>query len=282
MRQVRKLASDLRWRLKPIRWAGKAMYGIGDIGRRSRTALPTPPIVAGALHEQLVRDGYAKLSRSIMPSEIDLTALNGAAAGRSFVDVSDRFPDAFADVFSRVVNDPEIAGLVMRYFDGRPWLWNAALNYSDPSRGLTDSQMWHFDYGDVRQLHIMVYFSDVGPASGPFTFLEGALSDRIKRHPLLIERLADADLAAYGISPAEQATRLFGKRGDVFLSDPGRLLHQGARCETSRLVMFISFTTPAPMSKGGRATMSAGKRAALVQARQQNRVDGSLPDHVLA
>lgn len=284
MNRVRKLASTLRWRLKPVRWAGKAVYGIGDIGRRglSLRQLPKRDAAITPLYEQFERDGYAKLPRSIMPPDIDLASLSGVAAGQSFIDVSSRFPDAMADVFSRVVNDPELSAVVLRYFNGRPWLWNAALNYSDPSRGLTDSQMWHFDYGDVRQLHIMVYFSDVGPTSGPFTFLRSELSDRIRRHPLLIERLTDADLAAdYGISLPEQATRLFGTRGDVFLNDPGRLLHQGARCETSRLVLFISFTTPAPMSKGGRAVMPPDRRAALVRARQAGCVAGSLPDHVL-
>jgi hypothetical protein len=47
-------------------------------------------------------------------------------------------------------------------------------------------------------------------------------------------------------------------------------------------VMFISFTTPAPMSKGGKSVMSPATRAALLRARRAGRVAGAMPDHVLA
>jgi len=284
MGRARKLASDIRWRLKPIRWAGKLARRIGRSAARRR-AVPAPvPLDAAttALYEQFDRQAYLQLPWRLELPQIDLTELSGLAAGKSFVDISDRYPEAVAGAFADVVNNPQIAAIVNRYFDGEPWLWNAALNYSDPSRQLTDSQMWHFDYGDVRQVHILVYFSDVQPASGPFTFLKTELSDQVSRHPLFIERLTDAELAAdYGIDAPAQATKLCGLRGDVFLSDPGRLLHQGARCETPRLVMFISFTTPTPMSKGGRSVMSDASRAALIRARQSRRVAGALPDHVL-
>ena len=286
MGRIRKLASDIKWRLKPVRWAGKALYGVAGLarlGRRPRAArgVPHPTMAALQLHERLVREGYVKLPHRVPVPELDLGSLAGSAAGKSFIDVWDRFPEAAGDVFSRIVNDPELSAIVLRYFNGRPWLWHAGLNYSDPSQGLTDSQMWHFDYGDLRQLHIMVYLSKVDVNCGPFTFLRSELSDRVKRHPLLIERLTDADMGdRYGIKLPGQATQLTGEPGDVFLNDPGRLMHQGARCSQPRLVMFISFTTPAPMSKGGSSTMSRERRASLVRARQAGAAAGSLPDDV--
>lgn len=284
MRKIRKLLSDARWRLKPVRWAGRMTRRIARMGRWRNVAMP--PSLSSApsdMDRRLERHGYLKLPFKLLPPEIDLGSLAGIASGTSFVDISDRFPEAFAEVFGQVVNHPEIASLVMRYFGGDPWLWNAALNYSDPSRELTDSQLWHFDYGDVRQLHAMVYFSDVTDQSGPFTFLDGELSDRVARHPFIIERLTDADLArTYGIRASEQATRLCGQRGEIFLSDPGRLLHQGARCETPRLVMFISFTTPTPMSGGGGSVMSKRKRQALARAHGADCAAGSLPVAVMA
>lgn len=214
---------------------------------------------------------------------IALAPLAGTAKGQSFIDVTAQYPELVSRVFADVVNDPVLSGVINGYFDGNPWLWNVALNYSDPSERLSDSQMWHFDYGDVRQLHFMIYFTDVDNQSGPFTFLDVELSDTIERHPLLIERLTDEDLkTGYAIEPQAQAIRLCGKRGDVFLNDPGRLLHQGARCVKPRLVLFISFTTPTPMSKGGNRTISKDMRKKLVVARQAGRINSDVGDHAIA
>lgn len=278
---MKKLASTLRWRLKPVRWMGKAANSLG-YARRRRSYRAGALGAAAALDRDLAQMGYAKLARSFDLPEIDLAELKGLAKGKSFVDVSDRHPRIAEDVFSRIVNDPELAGTILRYFDGEPWLWNVGLNYSDPSQGQTDSQLWHFDYGDVRQLHILVYFSNIDATSGPFTFLEAPISNRVARHPLLIERRTDEQLrTGYAIDIPGDVTQLVGKRGDVFLNDPGRLMHQGARCEKPRLVMFVSFTTPAPMSKGGHATISREARARLIAARENGRGEGALPSHML-
>lgn len=278
---VRNVASTVRWRLKPLRWAGKGFYQLRHFAQGRRGYGDTPADSAGReLFQQMEQLGFAKLDRKLAVADIDLAPLAGAAGGKSFVDILDRYPEETAAAFAQVVNDPEIGSFIMRYFGGNPWLWNVALNYSDVSKGLTDSQLWHFDYGDVRQLHALVYFSDVGERAGPFTFIEKPLSTKVPRHPLLIERLNDSDLTPHGLDAERDRTRLCGQRGDVFFNDPGVLLHQGARCETPRLVLFISFTTPAPMSRGGRSTISSSARKFLVKRRGENR-QGGLPDEVL-
>ncbi len=89
----------------------------------------------------------------------------------------------------------------------------------------------------------------------------------INRHPVVIERFSDGDLAQdYGIDTGKSAQKLFGARGDAFTSDPGRLLHQGARCSTPRLVMFITFTSRAPMSYGRPLTIAGDERRRLGRA----------------
>ena len=278
---IRSMVTTLRWRLKPVRWAGKWVGALTHVSRQTDQRQPTAAN-SPALLDELRQYGHAKYSEPFDVPQVDVAALAGSAKGAAFADVTTKHPDLVAQDFANIVNDPILSNVINGYFDGDPWLWNVALNYSDPSNTLSDSQMWHFDYGDVTQLHFMVYFSDVDETSGPFTFLDAALSDKVDRHPLIIERLTDDDLAQrYDIEAQSQAIRLTGKRGDVFLNDPGRLLHQGARCAKPRLVMFVSFTTPTPMSKGGKRTISRDMRAKLVEARQAGRAGSAIADHVI-
>lgn len=259
------MARFLRWRLKPVRWAEKGINTLADLPRRGRATAALPP--ASPLSEAMDRDGYAKLDRTIDIPVLDTAALAGTAQGAAFIDVTPRYREAVTTAFLDLLADPATAGMIMRYFNGRPWLWNVALNYSEAMDAATDSQLWHFDYGDTRQLHLLVYFSDVTEQSGPFTFLPAPCSDRVVRHPLVIERFTDEDLARkFAIDATTSTIRLTGRKGEVFASDPGRLLHQGARCALPRLVMFVSFTTPAPMSRGGRATISPAERQRLGRA----------------
>jgi hypothetical protein len=100
------------------------------------------------------------------------------------------------------------------------------------------------------------------------------LSRQVPRSSYQIERFTDESLrSACGIDPAE-AVRLVGKRGDLFLADPGVLLHQGARCEKPRLVLFMTFTTTTPMSRGGSKTLSDTQRRDLYDHYQRRPAAG--------
>lgn len=274
---IHDVASFVRWRLKPNRWAVKGANLIADLPHRmasdDRAAVHPSPL-AGRLRAE----GYLALDPIANLPQIDLEAHAGEARGASFVDIR----PAHREVIDRVAIDllakPAVGAMIVDYFDGRPWLWNIALNFSEPSDKLQDSQLWHFDYGDSRQLHLVVNFTDVNEDSGPFTFLPRPISDKVTRHPFVIERKTDADLKAeHDIDAAAHVTRLTGKRGEVFVNDPGVLMHQGARCRTNRLVMFVTFTGRAPMSKGGRATVDAADRAALGLMYATAAPDGPLP-----
>lgn len=270
-----KMASYLRWRVKANRWAAKAIHTLTDLPSRiSEQKTPSPP---SALLDMLVTDGYGKLPNRIDAPAIDLTRYAGRAKGKAFIDIADDHRDAVEEAFVKLLANDDIAAMIHGYFDGRPWLWNVALNYSEPSDGLTDSQLWHFDYGDVRQLHLLAYFSDVSEASGPFTFLKVGESNRVTRHPLIVERMTDEELARrFDIDTRSAQVRLTGERGDVFVCDPGRLMHQGARCSTTRLVMFATFTSRAPMAKGQKATMKRDFRDRLAATYQQTCPNGLL------
>lgn len=265
---LRKIASFLRWRLKPKRWAVKGVHTMLDLpGRIMETPAPPPP---SPLLDMLMADGYGRLPRLLSVPEIDLAPYAGKAKDKAFIDIAANHIDLFEKAFVELLDDPDTEAMIHGYFDGRPWLWDASLNYSEPRDGFTDSQLWHFDYGDRRQLHLMAYFSDVGLENGPFTFLKTAESDRVERHPFVIERMTDEDLAKnFGIDAQAKQVRLTGKRGEIFVNDPGRLMHQGARCRSTRLVMFVTFTSRAPMSKGGKSAIRPDVRERLAGAYQR-------------
>lgn len=263
--RLRKSYTYLRWTLKAPRYAGKMARSA--FGRRGLTAEPgTPSLPDNTLYDGLLQTGFARhpQSRFNLP-EVDVGALAGKARGMPFFNALPENWERFKPLICDLLRDPLISDTLLRYFDGRPWLWNVALNYSDPSEGEQESQLWHFDYGDVRQLHTMLYFSDVDADSGPFTFFPAEISDHVPRSSLEIERFTDEHLRAHlAIDPASPV-RLIGKRGDCFVNDPGRTLHQGARCKKPRLVLFLTFTTPTPMSLGGSRTLQARQRQDLLR-----------------
>jgi hypothetical protein len=264
--QLRSVASFVRWRLKPVRWSGKLLGQLQQLPQRPH-AQSERKANGFRAYAELSGNGYTKFATGLSLPQIDVARFAGRASGKAFVDVGQDFPDQLAEAFVKIMSFPGVQETVLDYFDGCPRLWNVALNYSDVSDQASESQLWHFDYGDTKQLHFMVYFTNVELDCGPFTFFDATTSAQVTRHPLVIERLTDNDLSRnYGINVSQRSIRLVGARGDVFAADPGRILHQGARCSKPRLVMFITFTTPAPMSRGGRTTMSNAQRVSLWNA----------------
>lgn len=249
-------ASFVRWDLKVTRFLEFQLNRILNFRKAFNKKIAFSP---NYILDEMENNGFCKLNESIYVPEIDFSSLKNASGGAAFVDVSARYEQEVLQVFEAVMQVDGVEDTVCGYFGGRPWLWNIALNYSDPcEEGAEEtSQLWHFDYGDRRQLHMMIYFSDVTEKSGPFTFLPMQYSQRIGRSIWRIERFTDDSLKKTNEIDAEaQRVCLTGKRGDVYLADPGKLLHQGARSHLPRLVMFITFTSLMPMSKGGRSTMS--------------------------
>lgn len=261
----------LRWKLKLPRYLGK-FFRSALRGARRTVAPGLPTDCVNRLYATFQETGYAAVpgARFKLP-DVDLKALAGKCKDDTFYNVLDPHWEALKPLVCEVLADREITDCIVRYFDGQPWLWNVALNYSEPLDRVQDSQLWHFDYGDTKQMHLMLYFSDVDRSSGPFTFFPAAVSARVRRSKFVIERFTDADLAdQFGIDAA-QTIRLIGDRESAFIADPGRVLHQGARCMTPRLVLFLSFTTQTPMSLGGSKTLPAPMRRDLYQHYKQNR-----------
>lgn len=258
---------ELRWRLKPIRWAGKLYRVIARWRPNRNNGNKNYKIKEIEIYESMLNLGYYEFKDLVVTGEIDLSKLTHSSSRVPFTNITSNYEKIVIDTFVRLLDISGVQASLNAYFNGAPRLWNVALNYSLPSEELTESQMWHFDYGDTKQQHFMIYFSDVDHDSGPFTFLPLKISEKIKRNILLIERLTNDDLnEKYNIPIDQSQIKLVGVRGKIYTADPGRLLHQGARCRKSRLVMFVTFTTENPMSDGGDNLMSTDFRRKLEHA----------------
>ena len=60
-------------------------------------------------------------------------------------------------------------------------------------------------------------------------------------------------MTKYKISPKNKVQAV-GEVGSLFSVDPGVLMHQGARCEIERTVLFITVTSTTPYDPGRKIT----------------------------
>lgn len=265
--KTKRIISFLRWELKAVRNVNKFIKKI------RLKPLRHPKKEQGKsseIYHDFVSNYSLKLKHKIDHVNISLDPLVGRAEGRAFVDIGREYSIERADIFTTLMAMPDVEKLIMQYFDDEPWLWNVAINYSDVAKGENTSQLWHFDYGDTKQMHFMVYLSEVRDESGPFTYLPINFSKKIKRRFWSIERYTDEHVSQELTQNVDQCKKtLTGLKGDVWVVDPGILMHQGARCEVPRLVCFVSFTTQTPMSNGGKLTLSNEDRTSIWQSYQK-------------
>jgi hypothetical protein len=272
---MKNILSFLRWNLKITR----KFEGLLNYIKNSSKIFNYKKIHFSSNHiiNEFKLKAFLKLENKLEVPKINLKNLLGKAKDKAFVDIINDYKTEVSDVFISLMKIPGLEDAIAGYFNGKPWLWNCALNYSDPSKAQTSSKMWHFDYGDKKQMHLMIYISDVHLESGPFTFLPLDISKKVKRNLFTIERYTDESLLTVkGVDGIKCQTKLVGDKGDVFIADPGKLMHQGARASKPRLVMFVTFTSPAPTSTGGDSTMSQIFRKELWNKYQLNHSEGKL------
>lgn len=272
--QLEKLFKSLayfRWNFKPIRWLGKFARAVRSFKFKNDKYFFHQNSIKQSNKSQLVsslRDNaYVMLDSPVDLPSITLDNFNdyNFKGGQSFYDVKGKYWEDIKNYVTQVFLDETFTTLICSHFKKEPRLWNIALNLSRPTDGLLDSQYWHFDYGDTQQLHFMIYFSNIDNESGPFTFLPLKESLKIPRSFFMIERFSDSNLTKHGTS-VDSAVRATGKRGDIYIADPGKLMHQGARCQKDRLVLFISITTQSPMSKAKDSTIDDDLRKSLLDS----------------
>lgn len=137
-----------------------------------------------------------------------------------------------------------VLSAVSNYFGTIPILSNVSLLWSPPNDTEIKSQKYHFDAEDFRQLKIFVNISEVTPDTGPFTFLNAELSDKVRHSTGYVggkhTRLEDDPVA--NLVDDEQQLTVTGPTGAGIIVDTSRCLHFGSRGNTKeRLVLLVHF-----------------------------------------
>lgn len=143
-------------------------------------------------------------------------------------------------LMSFVISRP-IVEMTTRYFGRVPLLTAVSLWWSRPNDTLQQSQLFHCDGEDARQLKFMFFVSEVTADHGPFTLLPGGASDRIKAaRRIVANKVEDSEIEAHG--EMENCITLTGQPGEGACIDTCRCLHYGSRGNTkARLVLMLRF-----------------------------------------
>lgn len=134
-----------------------------------------------------------------------------------------------------------IIDLATRYFGRVPLLTSMSVWWSPPNDSMQQSQLYHCDGEDARQLKFFFNVTDVTEEQGPFTLLPGGISDRIRAAKGIVARkVRDEEIEEF--DGDRQKLVLTGKAGEGACVDTCRCLHYGSRGNSKpRIVMMLRF-----------------------------------------
>ena len=145
---------------------------------------------------------------------------------------------------------PCLFDMMAEYIGELPALSNVALVFTQPTQERIGPQLFHRDRNARRQLHLIMPIWPVTPESGPFTLLPANLSDKVVRAMDNDEsRIPDALMFEH--CSREELIPLAGDPGDVFLCNPGKCFHYGARATCRpRLMLIANVSSPFEGAEG--------------------------------
>lgn len=143
--------------------------------------------------------------------------------------------------------EPRLLAAASAYLGEFPLLTKIAFWHSQGTDSAPDnSQLYHCDHEDARQLKVFVYVSDVDETAGPLTVVPAEVSETIRRALgyTCFTKLADERVDP--LIPPGTETMLLGPSGTMVLLDTSRLLHFGSRvASTDRyavMIQYLSYT----------------------------------------
>jgi hypothetical protein len=245
MAWLKQVATFVRWRFVPVRYAGK----LARMARkRERATFRTPKA------NQLETDGHAvgpTISPNMLAAIRDIfvpraektVPMNNGHPFKNLVQVDDFSPE---NPLMQYAFSAEILDVADDYFGGRFIIDSIQVLYSWPTGNrVAESQMWHRDYGDSRTLHCVAYLNDVRSAvDGPFVFVDKHDTKRIRAAPL-IRRISDTQFERE-LGDGGTLRTFTGKSGEAVFIDPSACYHYGSRCKTGRLAIFVTFFSDTP------------------------------------
>jgi hypothetical protein len=213
--------------------------------RKLAIALPADQQLQ-TLADQLNRDGFC-----ILDGMIDMSLLQavGAAGEQKYLRSAEAGRTQHVqhkDFWTRLLDEDKVDGtlptdnpfvafalqqnvltLLAKAYGEIPLLDDVLLTLSRPTgKALALSQLWHRDYDDSRTIKMFIYLTDVrGRDDGPFTFLDGPVSDRLGSN--FRSRRDDEEVDAK-LRPGE-LREMVAPRFSVFMVETSRCLHMGSR-----------------------------------------------------
>jgi hypothetical protein len=136
-----------------------------------------------------------------------------------------------------------VVDLATAYMGAVPVLSSARLWWTPPNDSVQQSQLYHSDGEDDRQLKFFFNLFDVTEDAGPLTFLPADVSAQVRRRLGYVSgKLDDETIAA--AAGSLDPVRATGPAGSGVALDTSRCLHYGSRRNTvGRLVLMFQFTS---------------------------------------
>lgn len=247
----------------PRRFANPVIRGLKHLHnpaeKAERTRAATELGAPDDAGRQLARDGYVTFPRETFPALKHALAEHTArlAALVAGAEADNLNKTANKDFLTTLLHNeqfyqlPEflefaisrpILELTARYFGRVPLLTAVSLWWSPPNASVKQSQLFHCDGEDERQLKFLFNITEVTPESGPFTLIPAGMSEHIRttRNVVAGDKVADKVIDAAGAVP--DCVTMTGAPGDGACVDTCRLLHFGSRGNsTTRVVLMLRF-----------------------------------------
>ncbi len=244
----------------PRRLANPVMRGLKHMCNPSETVKRTriareigPPDEAG---RALARDGYVTFARDTFPhlqralakygdklqaviADAEKRSLN-ATANKTFLitvlrdEAFYEFPEILEFAISRPVLE-----MTTRYFGRSPVLTAVSLWWNPPNTTLQQSQLFHCDGEDARQLKFLFNVTEVTPESGPFTLIPAGMSEHIRTNNNVVAGKKVEDRVVEAAGGMSECVTVTGAPGEGACVDACRLLHYGSRGNTRTRVMLM-------------------------------------------
>lgn len=152
--------------------------------------------------------------------------------------------------FFRFALDPHLISAISRYLGAVPVLWRIEYwhaNKSTQKQDLFGSQLFHCDDGDLKQVKVFIYLSDVTERDGPLTIITADMSEKIRDWTTYRFQDRLSDDMVYSVAGDEGQMQLLAGRGTTVLVDTSRCLHYGSRMHSGhkpRFALFFHYLVP--------------------------------------
>lgn len=235
LRKLSRLATDRdRRRLVPNGSADPGFTVEQDMGFR----IFAPGEVPGA--DEVIAAANALIDRQGKPE-----VREGKHMRKRLLDPAELTPDS---PFIRFALSEPILNAVTEYLGVVPLLSYGDVWWSGYVEGeLQNSQLYHCDSGDTKQVKVFLHCNDIAESAGPLTVVEAAASEAaIDKLGYKFGDRADDDQLRAAI-PREAEHPIVGPKGSVALVDTSRCFHFGSRVQdrdSIRILAMFQYVTP--------------------------------------